>query len=365
MWWRPCWCLQALHGLSDREAARGGHVRSAVEGSGGSAGHVGGVPSDDADGVAAPVGRLGAPGPDLRGGPGGGGGDRGVAGQDPSGVGLHDPGRRGGPAGHRHPVDRRGPSGRAGRARRRRAGHDRVHRLRLHPRGQARHRLGRPRPPGRSWSRRWSTTRWHCWPGWWSGWPDRTPSSGTTRSARPPSRRSRCWGWSPGRTSNRPRARDGTDGRWRIARKVAPDRMISTVDPDARHAHKTRHRRQDGFKAHVVVEPDTGLITATELTKASGPDNSDATVGVRLLDTDPTLGQARAAQPIKRPVSRPRRRMAAGCRCWPTPRTAAAMPWPTCRPRATRRSSSRGRCARPSPAGSPPRTSPSTNPPAR
>jgi Transposase DDE domain len=58
------------------------------------------------------------------------------------------------------------------------------------------------------------------------------------------------------------------------------------VDPDARHAHKTRHRRQDGFKAHVVVEPDTGLITATELTKAAGPDTSDATVGVRLLDAD-------------------------------------------------------------------------------
>jgi IS5 family transposase len=32
---------------------------------------------------------------------------------------------------------------------------------------------------------------------------------------------------------------DGTDGRWRIARKVAPDRLISTVDPDTRDAHKT------------------------------------------------------------------------------------------------------------------------------
>src|SRR6266508_3274691 len=31
---------------------------------------------------------------------------------------------------------------------------------------------------------------------------------------------------------------DGTDGRWRIARKVAPDRVISTVDPDARHTRK-------------------------------------------------------------------------------------------------------------------------------
>jgi IS5 family transposase len=82
---------------------------------------------------------------------------------------------------------------------------------------------------------------------------------------------------------------EGTDGRWRIARKVAPDRVISTVDPDARHAHKTQHRRQDGFKAHVVVEPDTGLITETELTKAAGPDTSDGAVGVRLLEQDTSI----------------------------------------------------------------------------
>jgi IS5 family transposase len=82
---------------------------------------------------------------------------------------------------------------------------------------------------------------------------------------------------------------DGTDGRWRIARQVAPDRVISTVDPDTRHAHKSRERRQDGFKAHVVVEPDTGLITNTGLTKAAGPDNSDATVGIALLHGDTTL----------------------------------------------------------------------------
>ena len=85
---------------------------------------------------------------------------------------------------------------------------------------------------------------------------------------------------------------DGTDGRWRIAHRTAPDRMISTVDPDARHAHKSRERRQDGFKAHVVVEPDTGLITNTGLTKATGPDNSDATVGIALLDSDSTLETA-------------------------------------------------------------------------
>src|SRR6266851_1216557 len=76
---------------------------------------------------------------------------------------------------------------------------------------------------------------------------------------------------------------DGTDGRWRIARRVAPDRVISTVDPDARHAHKTRSRRQDGYKAHVVVEPDTGIITDTALTPASGAENSDAAVGIDVL----------------------------------------------------------------------------------
>jgi IS5 family transposase len=84
---------------------------------------------------------------------------------------------------------------------------------------------------------------------------------------------------------------DGTDGRWRIAHKVAPDRVISTVDPEARHAHKTQHRRQDGFRAHIVIEPDTGLITGTELTKVNGPDNSDATVGTRLLAADTTIHQ--------------------------------------------------------------------------
>jgi hypothetical protein len=80
-------------------------------------------------------------------------------------------------------------------------------------------------------------------------------------------------------------------GRWRIARRVATDRVISTVDPDARHAHKTVQRRNDGFTAHVVVEPDTGLITATRLTAAAGAANSDATVGVALLaEDDSTTG---------------------------------------------------------------------------
>lgn len=89
---------------------------------------------------------------------------------------------------------------------------------------------------------------------------------------------------------------DGTDGRWRIAHKTAPDRVISTVDPDARHAHKTRERRQDGFKAHIVIEPDTGLMTKVALTKTNGSANSDATVGADLVTTDPTITDGQDVQ---------------------------------------------------------------------
>ncbi len=62
--------------------------------------------------------------------------------------------------------------------------------------------------------------------------------------------------------------------------------MISVVDPEARHAHKTVHRRQDGFKAHVATEPDTGLVTACQLTKAAGAQSHDAVVGIELLSAE-------------------------------------------------------------------------------
>jgi hypothetical protein len=83
---------------------------------------------------------------------------------------------------------------------------------------------------------------------------------------------------------------DGTDGRWRIARQVAADRVISTVDPDTRHVHKSVHHRQDGFKAHVAIEPDTGIITDCALRAASGTENHEAVVGLELLaGEDPGL----------------------------------------------------------------------------
>ena len=76
---------------------------------------------------------------------------------------------------------------------------------------------------------------------------------------------------------------DGRDGRWRIARKVAPDRVISTVDPQARHTRKSRSNRKDGYRAHLVAEPETGLITDEALTMASGPENSDAAIAQQFV----------------------------------------------------------------------------------
>ena len=76
---------------------------------------------------------------------------------------------------------------------------------------------------------------------------------------------------------------DGTDGRWRIARKVAEDRVISVNDPEARHTRKSPEARRDGYRAHVAAEPETGLITDEELTKATGEDNSDAAVAGQVI----------------------------------------------------------------------------------
>ena len=79
---------------------------------------------------------------------------------------------------------------------------------------------------------------------------------------------------------------DGTDGRWRIARRVAPDRVISVVDTETRHTRKSKANRKDGFRGHIAAEPGTGLITDCELTKACGEEGSDATVGQKMIGRD-------------------------------------------------------------------------------
>jgi len=79
---------------------------------------------------------------------------------------------------------------------------------------------------------------------------------------------------------------DGTDGRWKIAQRVAEDRVISTVDPQARHTRKSPEARRDGYRAHLVAEPGTGLITDEELTQAARPDNSDPAIAETFLAND-------------------------------------------------------------------------------
>ncbi len=82
-----------------------------------------------------------------------------------------------------------------------------------------------------------------------------------------------------------------TPGTWRIARAVARDRVVSVEDPESRHAHKTRSTHRDGYKAHVAVEPETGVVTAQDLTAGNTPDGA---TGVALLEAEPTPVQVLA-----------------------------------------------------------------------
>ena len=66
------------------------------------------------------------------------------------------------------------------------------------------------------------------------------------------------------------------DGVFRILRGVAKDRVISTVDPEARHGHKTAARGFDGYKGHVAVDPESEIITATEVTAGNVADGEAA-----------------------------------------------------------------------------------------
>ena len=62
------------------------------------------------------------------------------------------------------------------------------------------------------------------------------------------------------------------DGCFRIARRVAPDRVISTVDPETRHGHKTAARGFDGHKGHIAIDPDSEIITASVVTAGNVAD---------------------------------------------------------------------------------------------
>ena len=103
------------------------------------------------------------------------------------------------------------------------------------------------------------------------------------------------------------------DGLFRIARRVAPNRIISMVDPEARHGHKTAARGFDGYKGHIAIDPDTEIITATEVTAGNVSDGSAAVallkdvlpppsaeaVGAQAETAEPQESQAQTTEPVE------------------------------------------------------------------
>ena len=67
---------------------------------------------------------------------------------------------------------------------------------------------------------------------------------------------------------------------------MAPHRVISTVDPEARHTRRSRSSRRDWFRGHVAAEPETGLVTECEMTVVAGQGSSDADNGVTMACRD-------------------------------------------------------------------------------
>ncbi len=69
---------------------------------------------------------------------------------------------------------------------------------------------------------------------------------------------------------------EGPGGVFAIVRGVAKERIISTVDPEARHGHKTQARSFDGYKGHAALDPDSEIITETVVTPGNAGDASVA-----------------------------------------------------------------------------------------
>jgi Transposase DDE domain/Transposase domain (DUF772) len=82
------------------------------------------------------------------------------------------------------------------------------------------------------------------------------------------------------------------DGRFVIAEGTAPDRVLSVVDSQARHGHKTGARGFDGYKGHVAIDPDSEVITAAEVSPAN---TGDAAMAAALLADLPTGSDAKTA----------------------------------------------------------------------
>jgi hypothetical protein len=74
-------------------------------------------------------------------------------------------------------------------------------------------------------------------------------------------------------TARRVRAQDveegDADGLPSLRRGVARERRVSVEDPEMRHGRKSRSRRFEGYKRHVLRDLDTGLVRAVGVTPAN------------------------------------------------------------------------------------------------
>ncbi len=119
-----------------------------------------------------------------------------------------------------------------------------------------------------------------------------------------------------------------------IRHGVAPDRVVSVVDPEMRHGHKSASQRIDGYKAHVLSDHDSELVLGVAVTPAN----------------DPTAPRPPRWWRRREPPASP------SPRCWATPPTATATPGRPSRASGPR-SRPRRSCPRPRAASSRPTSS--------
>jgi transposase len=126
------------------------------------------------------------------------------------------------------------------------------------------------------------------------------------------------------------------DGQPRLRDGVAPDRRISLEDGAMRHGRKSRSRRVDGYKRHVLRDLDSGLVRAVGLTPANAPEAS----ATAALLADLAAQHARLAELhidrayLSSPLVRERPAdLQVFCKAWPVrnagrfPKTAFHLDW--------------------------------------
>jgi len=73
----------------------------------------------------------------------------------------------------------------------------------------------------------------------------------------------------------------GDEGRPRIKKGVAKDRIISTTDPEMRHGRKSKSGRFNGYKTHLTKDVSSDIVTNIDVSPAN---SSDQEMAEPLLD---------------------------------------------------------------------------------